>query len=315
MTFDKYVEILADFQENKDFKIRKGKAKAISKKELNKNYYQYVNKTELSRDFDIALEERINKPLKEGLICGKHSSKQGGFEDRKLRLDKLEIVRNNPFLYIGPTHFYEQLDTCLSTVRNKKLFDYFIKQGIQNFNDEHAYFADAIGVSALVETSEGYILSFQRSEKSLEYKSYWHLVAGYVDTDFKFFEEKEPSDHFKKLIDKTLLNELNEEGGLVPSQIQRLGVVRDLLGVNFAYLAKINKDFGAVLNSIKNAKDFSEHSSVQKFKLKELVDFLINEQRIVPIAFGGLLLYLKNKDKQLYKRVINETKYIRIKQK
>lgn len=308
MGHDKYIEIIMELDDNKDFEIKKGKAKAISEKEIDKEYYNWVDKQKLSRDFDTALEERINKPLENGMLIVKNPDGSIRFDDRKLRYDRCDLTGKVPGIYLGPTHFNEHLATGIASVEDKQLYDYLTKKGFRDFNDKKAYFADVIGVNATVETIEGYILIFKRSEESRLYKNHWHVIGEHLDTDLKLFEEKNPTNYFKNMIHEQILLGLKDELGIIPKELKLTGLVRDILGPNFTYTAKTDETVDEILKSFKHAKETADHSGFQKLKLQKLVDLLITEKKIVPIAFGSLLLYLKDKDKKLYEKVKRESK-------
>jgi len=307
MKHTKYIEI-TDLH-NKKFGIEKGLAKAISEKELDKKYYQWVDKQKLSRDYDTALEERINKPLENNMLIVRNKDGSIKFDDRKLRYDWHE---NNFYtFYIGPTHFGENQATNIPCIKDKELCEYLKNEGIKNFNDADAYFANIVAVNATIETKEGYALMFRRSPDSEIFANYWHVIGRHVKTDLKLFEKKHPSgSYFKKLLKKQMLAELEEEISLKPEQLILTGFAHNFAGSDFTYIAKTGKTAEEILENSKNAQDLADHSSVKKLKPEELAEFLLNEEKIVPVGFGGTLLYLKHKNKTLYEKVMQESKNI-----
>lgn len=311
MEHDKYIEDVIDLYD-KDFEIKKGKAKAISERELDKKYYNWVDKQKLSRDFDTALEERINKPLANGMLTVRNPDGSIKFDERKLRYDKCELNNNVYTFYLGPSHFGENQTSNISCLKDKNLYEYLLNEGIKNFDDKEAYFANIIATNATLETKEGYALVFKRNPESEIYADHWHVIGGHVGTDLKIFENKNPSEHFKKLLDKQVLAELEEELATKPRWFKLTGFVHGVSGSDFTYIAKIDKIADEILKTAKHARDAADHSSFKKLNLEELADFLLKEKKIVPVGFGSLLLYLKHKDKNLYEKVRKESKNVRI---
>ncbi len=300
--------LVLEIYNSKDFKIGKGLAKAISEKELEKKYYNWVDKQKLSRDFDTALEERINIPLNNGMLLVKNPDGSIKFDDRKLRYDRCEITNNVYTFYIGPSHFGENQATNIPCIKDKELYEYLRSEGLKNFNDREAYFANIIATNTTIETKEGYALVFKRSSNSEIYADHWHVIGGHVTTDFKLFEEKNPSTYFKKLLKKRMLTELEEELGMKPKQLKLTGFAHDSSGSDFTYMAKTEKTVEEILKTSKHAMDAADHSSLKKLKPEQLAEFLLTEEKIVPVGFGSLLLYLNKKNKSLYKQVMRETK-------
>lgn len=311
MEHDKYIEFVMDLY-NRNFEIKKGKAKAISKKELDKKYYKWVDKQKLSRDFDTALEERINKPSENGMLIVRNPDGSIKFDDRKLRYDKCELNKDVYTMYLGPSHFGENQTSNIHCLKDKNLYEYLLNEGIKNFDDKEAYFANIIATNATLETKEGYILAFKRSSKSEIYADHWHVIGGHVETDLKVFKKKNPSEYFKKILDKQVLAELEEELAIKPEWFKLTGFVHGVSGADFTYIAKINKTADEILKTAKHARDAADHSSFKKLNPEELTYFLLTEKNIVPVGFGSLLLYLKYKDKNLYEKVRKESKNMRI---
>lgn len=311
MGHDKYIEITDLY--NKKFGVEKGLAKAISEKEFDKKYYQWVDKQKLSRDFDTALEERINKPFEKGMLVVKNLDGSIKFDDRKLRYDTHNLDEDIYTFYIGPTHFGEHQAANIRCIKDEEFYEYLINKGRKNFNDADAYFANIIAVNATIETKGGYALVFKRSPDSEIYADYWHVIGGHVKTDLKLFEKKHPSgDYFKKLLKKQMLAELKEELSLKPERLILTGFAHNFAGSDFTYIAKTEKTVEEILETSKNAQDLADHSNFKKLKPEELAEFLITEEKTVPVGFGGMLLYLKHKDKTLYEKVKRESKHIRV---
>ena len=312
MEHDKYLDIVMDLQDDKDFKIEKGKAKAISEKELDKKYYSWVNKQNLSRDFDTALEERINNPLENGMLMVRNPDGSIKFDDRKLRYDKCELENNMYTFYTGPAHFGENQATNIPSLSDKQLHDYFRDKGITNFNDSKAYFANIIATNVTLETKEGYILVFKRSTDSEIYADHWHVIGGHINTDLKIFEKKNPTKDFKKIISNQILAELREELAIKPKKFKITGFVYGVSGADFTYMAETDETTDEILKKAKHAQDATDHSSFKKLNPEQLAQFLLEEPHIVPVGFGSLLLYLKHKDKRFYEKVKKESKHTRI---
>lgn len=308
MEYSRNLLMVMELYSSKALKIEKGLAKAISQKELGKKYYSWIDKQKLSRDFDTALEERINKPLENGMLIVKNSNGYIKFDDRKMRFDKCEIENNTYTFYIGPSHFGENQATNIPCIKDKELYSYLKNEGIKNFNDLEAYFANIIAVNATIETKEGYALVFKRSLDSEIYADHWHVIGGHVKTDLKLFKKKNPSKYFKRLLKKQILAELEEELLLKPKHLILAGFAHNFSGSDFTYIAKTNKTVEEILKTSKTAQDLTDHSGFKKLKPEQLVEFLLTEEKIVPVGFGSLLLYLNKKNKSFYEQVMRETK-------
>lgn len=300
--------MVLELYSNEEFKVEKGLAKAISQKELDKKYYQGVDKQKLSRDFDTALEERIKNPLNNGMLVMRNPDGSVKFDDRKMRFNRCEMEDNTYTFYIGPSHFGENQATNIPCIKDKELFTYLKHEGIKNFNDLEAYFANIIAVNATIETKEGYALVFKRSPDSEIYADHWHVIGGHVKTDLELFKKKNPSKYFKRLLKKQILAELEEELSLKPKHLHLTGFAHNFSGSDFTYIAKTNKTVEEIIKTSKTAQDLTDHSGFKKLKPEQLVEFLLTEEKIVPVGFGSLLLYLNKKNKILYEQVMRETK-------
>ena len=100
-----YPHILTLDLNDSNFEVRKGRAKNILPEEIEKDYYKWVNTG--STFYDIALEERILKPIENGLLIVRRPDGSIKFDDRKLRFDSY-LERNGHYeLFVAPTHFGE----------------------------------------------------------------------------------------------------------------------------------------------------------------------------------------------------------------
>jgi len=309
---DNYLAIVMEFKDIRNFIVKKGNAKAISKKELNKDYYKWVDKKNIPRDYDISLKERIDKPFTEGMLLVKNEDGYIKFDNRKLRYDKCIKKKNNYEFYVGPAHFDEKLVTNVASSTNKKLFEYFKDEGIKNFNDEEAYFANLVAITATLETKDGFSMIFKRSPHSKLKPDFWQGVGGHLDIDLRFFEKNKPTDYFMNSLDKAIITEIEEELNIKPDFVEPTGFIHSLSGSDFTYIAKTNKTVDEVLECFEEAKDKEDHSDLVKLKFDEIVDFLLTEKKIVPVCFGSLLLYLKRRDKKLYKKILSESRNMNI---
>lgn len=269
--------------------ITKGKAKAILPEERNKKYYQFVTDFD-DRSYDKTLRERIELPSENGMLIGKNTL-GGVIDDRKLRYSghQKSDGRGNYILGIAPVHFGELQSVDKRAVNDEEFRDRVMRLGLANFENERAYFANVMGITALPLTRDNEVVLFQRAQKIELYPGYWHAMGGQLVPDlerYDLFKEERPSDKFRKLLREEMEKEVLEEMNLTSDLVNlSLRLLEADVNVSFDYLARINLPSELILERIRSAKDRKEHQNILVLKnMQEVTNFLDREKTITPGA-------------------------------
>ncbi|MEK6822828.1 MAG: NUDIX hydrolase [Nanoarchaeota archaeon] len=260
----------------------------------------------LSRDFDLALEERVHAPLCAGLI------NKGGYDDRKLRFDGHRSFwdcsdgaggKHHLVLRFGPTIYHERAATGLPAHTDDALYDRLIHAGEQQYADPLAFFSRPFGVGILLFDSSGSLLLFRRSATA-SYAGCYHAVGGFVDGDpaalFRSERESRAND-FLALSTRTLACELNEELGIPVLSPSLLGFVEGTTGVAAYYQSQILLPASVIHDSMFSASDGSCHDGVLTLaRPQDMCDVITGNLPVVPECVGAMLLWLRQVDKELY---------------
>src|SRR3989344_906660 len=199
-------------------KIEKGLARAIHPSELEgdiKDYYQSLYDS--SRDHDTALEQRILRPMRKGLLIVKNPDGSIKFDDRKIRVDKVKKTEDGYFIYLAPTHYGEVRASNIMAIKDRDNLWYETLRvaGLSpDFSDEKAFFANNLTVCTSIVSKEGYVLLFLTTPNNTYYPEHWHVGGGQYDTEFEEFDQKDPSQYFLEKLKHTAKKEVKEEVGI-----------------------------------------------------------------------------------------------------
>src|SRR3989344_553535 len=92
----------------------------LKRERESKEYYKWLKTG--SREYDVALEERIRSPVKEGMLIVKYPDGSVRFDDRKLRFDGIEYNDGIYVICVGPTHFDEMRSVDLKARKDVDFF-------------------------------------------------------------------------------------------------------------------------------------------------------------------------------------------------
>lgn len=300
----KHLYVLADDLREKGYQIEKGLAMAVHSTLLGKPSF-YPSEATLGRDYDIAMKERITDAMEQRLI------NKGRFNDRKPRFAGLrrDPKDNSYIIAVGPTHFEETKATTLAGIKNRRVYTLLRQDGQMDHGDPRAYFAYNFAANTVPVSDEGYALAFRRSPNAEIYPNHWHTIGGMIDTDFSFWNKKDPSIEFRYMIDERMLKELKEELGVLPSELslELTGLVDGFSTVDFTYAARIFLPAEEMLRRGKSAEDAADHTKTKILRTPgEVHDFLLSSEPLVPDGVGGMLLYLKGRDRDAYDSAVQK---------
>lgn len=279
-----------------NFEVKPGLAKAILPEETEKDYYKWASNSHRSREFALALEERILEPIKNGMLIVKRPDGSVKFDDRKLRFDSYTQEEDGQYtIYAGPTHFGEMKSVDVKAMKDPAFSESIAQRGLADFNDRSAYFSSCFAVNAVPLTENGSLHLFKRSEKSEIYPGHWHVIGGMLDTDLTFFNTGNPTASLKDLVLNRIKAEFKEETSAEQVRFQLTGLVRSLPSTaDFTYIARIPMNSKEFVDLSKSAEDSADHQDIMVLSSREEVtSFLKGSERITPTGYGSLVQYLK----------------------
>ncbi len=276
-----------------DLVFKKGNAMALDSDFKEKPYYRFLSSN--SRDWKIALQERITKPFEDGMLTTANEDGIVKFDDRAFRFDRME--RSNKLnIFIGPTHFKEFLETNLKAIHDRKLYERLVKEGNESYGQPNAMFADILATNAGITINNGEtqgMLFVRRSNKVKIYPNHWHVIGGKMEYSDCFFTSQTPSATFKRLAKQNIAKECKEELGLTPHNTRLVGLVHIPTGLNLNFLADSNLSSEQLENCLNTAVDSWECREFFVTTPKEIANFLIkNASNFVPAGFHAGLAYL-----------------------
>lgn len=279
---------------SKDIMVEKGLAKAILPEEMQNDYYRWVKHGE--RGFDTALEERIRLPYENGMLVVRKQDGSIKFDDRKLRFSGYFKVGNQYVLQIAPTHFGEIKRTDVRAAMDENFERYLLERGMEEFNDEMAYFACSVAVNAVPITREGHVHIFRRSDSQELFPGRWDVTGGFVDIEDRIFDFHmgDMSKTFRDLLYHNTRKEFVEETGNTQDTFELTGLVK---GANFVFTHRAllditSQDFIGRLGYAADSSGADKHL-VLKSK-EELSRFLETEYgNTSPTAYHALRFHLE----------------------
>ena len=286
--------------------IEKGPARAIHPSELEKRKGYYQRLYDSSRDHNTALEQRILRPMEEGLLIVKNPDGSIKFDDRKLRVDKVKKTEDGYFIYLAPTHYGEVLASNVRAIKNKEWHRTLRHEGLWHHNDPEAFFANNLTVCTSMVSKEGYVLLFLTTPNNTYYPEHWHVGGGQYDTEFEEFDQKDPSQYFLEKLKHTAKKEVKEEVGIDVAPVLT-GIVDGLSAVDATFFGKTDTDMKKIEEAWKTAKDRSEASKYLVLEGPQaIVDFLRDQgAKIFPASIVNLMLYLRTlEDGTFYKQTL-----------
>ena len=162
-------EILIAGDTTFQFEIQKGRAKAILPEEKDKPYYKHVLTGD--REFDTALDERIERPFKDGMLVVRNPDGTIKFDDRKIRYDGFSKEGTLYRIRVGPTHFGE-MGADIKASQDQDFSRAVQEKGTQDFSDASAYFANCLAVNAVPVTADGIVHVFRRDASAQYYPNH-----------------------------------------------------------------------------------------------------------------------------------------------
>jgi len=277
--------------------VEKGLARAVLDSDRDKAYYNWLATG--SREYDVAMKERITLPMKNGMLIVLDSDGNKKFDDRKLRFDGYKEVDGNKYIIrVAPTHFGETELAEQKAINSPEIENNLIKQGKKNFNDPFAYFARPFAINAVPITSEGYVHIFKRNCETPLYPGHWHVFGGHLDTDYSFLDNNDPSQAFRDLIQSNMVREFEEEGNVYDAQFQMIKFYEDY-GAEFIHLGYIPRTSEKFLHNLTSARDYLDHTNLKVLKSpQEVENFIATEKKIVPTGKVALKGYLEQVNKK-----------------
>ena len=101
------------------------------------------------------------------------------FNGTKFRLAKISHEPDGVTLYLGSTCYRDFVCTNMSVDHAEFLRDY----GEKYYNDDHACFSDALGVDAIVLSSDNRVVFVKRSDKVYEAAGQYGVPGGHPEPD------------------------------------------------------------------------------------------------------------------------------------
>jgi len=277
--------IIIDDLDSSQIHFFKGQAKAVMPEEKTKDYYQWLATGD--RSFDIAIQERILEPIKNGMLVGK-------FDDRKFRYSGHSVQDGVHQVFLGPTHFGEMNATTWALNEDEEKLQELMRRGLEDHGEIWAYFSHGIAANAVPVTSDGYVLAFKRGP-NVKRPGWYHDLGGMIDTDFSEFEKEDPTYTINETIERVLRKEFVQEAGQGEIQLVRTGLVFDPFSTaDFIYIAYLPVDLSTFLKMHKKAIDAIENEEVIALSGAQEVDnFLQSNKKICPTGRGAYEIYLK----------------------
>ena len=274
------------------FSVEPGLAKAISDSERLSDFYKWA--TTESRDYHIALEERIRLPFENGMLVVRKGDGSIKFDDRKLRFSGYHQRDGRTVLQIGPTHFGEIKATDIKSTIDERFEESLVVRGVNDFNDRFAYLASSVAVNSVPVTKEGYVHVFKRGSKQELLPGKWDVYGGFVEVGEDIFtlHEEDMTDKFFGLLDRNVRKEFVEETGNNQDAFELMGLVK---GVNFVFSYKANLAVSSeeFIAKHASAKDASEVGNIRVLKTPADMDKFLKTERSnsSPTAYQTLQLY------------------------
>jgi len=286
--------VLIDDLTEENLVVVKGDAKAILDEEVGKDYYAWLGE-DRSRDFDVALEERIKRPIENSMLIVLNPDETVKFDDRKLRYDSHLKSDGRNIVRLGPTHFQEFLNVDNRAIQDDEFFGATMRRGISDFGDPGVYHSCVIAVDAIPISTERYVMMFKRSDDAKVCPGMWHIIGGMHTTDYSFFGDRNPSRTLKSQLRESLERELKQEADNEGARLEMVGLVDNFPGsVNFSYLAYVGVGYKEFLDARMGAEDRGDHSDAHVLKSKDKVYEFMKKENLVNAGYGDMLLYLKH---------------------
>jgi len=314
--------------------IKKGRARAVTAGDLSTYKFYGGIQSPVSSDFDTAVRERVLWAGEQGLIGLVHDPKNRKFDDRKFRFDRYSFGRDGSItLRFGPSHFPEHEATNVRALYDPAFHGRLMMKGQMDFNDPMAYFANAVAVDVVVETSDDLIIIGKRSSsRSPLYPGYWHNIGGFTEPKYELFDL--PDDGQKALAHfrQSMFQEMIQEASITESDVARMDLIGATYGissVDLNYQAKVNATAEHIkMNGFYAAADKGQHKGFVAVDFGILVDVLAGKKtfdltdptgavalqkpinnNMVPLGRGGLLIYVGLKDKDALKHILDQPQY------
>ena len=325
--------------------IKKGLAKAVTTPELFLPYNGGLVKANdsgelknlgdpkkrVNRDFDAALQQRINWAIEHGYI------NKGAFDDRKLRFDGFTYTDTLTGKLLefrfGPSHFLEHLSTNHQGMLDGAMYGRLTAKGQRNFKDERAYFADNLAENVVLKASDGRYVLGLRSPKQRFWPGRWHNIGGFYVPRFELFEADDQGRSVLESFADLMYAELNEEAAIERKDVKHLrliGVSYGMSSVDLNYDSEVEADSEYI--STKGhfkAKDADEHTGLIGVSFSDLCDVLAGKKlldlkaeggvipcpekagpsKFVPIGLAGLLVHVGLQDPDRLKYILDQSQY------
>lgn len=209
--------------------------------------------------------------------------KKSLFNNKLVRLNSWALTANRCTLYIGATDY----STLLFS--NKFSHEIIVTWG-------EIYLSRALGVSAVIVSSDNKLLMIKRSKDVGEFPDYFDIVGGHIDIS----EMGQEINVFHSM--KTeLIEELNLKEQEYTIQLVGLLETAFFKKPELVFYCQTSKAIRSIIQCARSAKDAYEYSEL--FWLENsaaaIKKFLkIQKDKCCPSAFGSLCLYLKTIQKR-----------------
>ncbi len=200
------------------------------------------------------------------------------FNGKLARLIDCDVHDDRLALWVGQTSYKEFLGTNL---RNPHLGESHGSQVL----------ADALGVSGVVVTGDGFLVMGRRSERVVFYSGFIHPISGMTDAPPEPGASPDPLE--------VIIKELTEETGISPDRITRsvcLALIRDkeTLQPELIFELAVEGDVESIRKSARSAVDSDEHSELIEIRDEpaKVANFIkINYAELTPTGLAALLLH------------------------
>ncbi len=149
------------------------------------------------------------------------------------------------------------------------------------------YISRALGVSAIVVSSDGYIFVMQNSAQVGEYPGYWDVPGGHVDVPAGDQNPDPFTDTFRELKEELALS-------YEIKKLTCMGLIetRQTFKPELLFMANCEVDRRILFVKAENSKDIFEFSKLKSLAVDEFEDWTIaNIDRISPSALAALHFY------------------------
>ena len=287
--------LITDLSDTIGYRVEKGPAMVVHPSLQSLDCYP-PNAT-FERGYDTAHHERIEQAMQQGLL-----NKNPRFNDRKPRYGGMRKVNGVPVFSIGPSHFVEAQKTNIATVNNARLYAELRERGQDEFDDPTAYFANTMALNAVLRSKEGYAMIFRRGDVEI-FPHHWHVIGEMFDTDFSFWDMKDPSVQFRYNTISVMRAGFQDEVGIESSDIhlKLTGIADGLATTDITYRASTTLPIAEIIERWKQAKDAADHDKVLVLETRGAIrDFLASGEPITTLGAANLLFDLWHADKDLY---------------